>query len=105
MVKPTNGRTTWDDVVKIGEALGLMTPAGSLGKKLLKTFLTRYIPALTEGALAEWAMPVASGVAFTAVVVEAWAARTHNAQTKQAFRVDKQRRDYDRTVANAIVAR
>ena len=89
----------------MGKVIGLSGPAGALGKKLFKNFLVKYAPALAESAAADWAGPVGAGGLYAAVEVGNFAARTHDKQTQQAFRIDAKRRDFDRAVVGAVAAR
>ena len=99
---------TWDEVVThwqtATKAIGLATPAGVLGKKLFKSWLVRFAPGLAESAVAEWAIPVTVTTVFLAVTVESIVVPIHNAQVKQAFAIDRKRRDYDRLVAGGSIA-
>lgn len=93
--------THWQTATK---AIGLATPAGVLGKKLFKSWLVRFAPGLAESAVAEWAIPVTMTTVFLAVTVESIVVPIHNAQVKQAFAIDRKRRDYDRLVAGGSIA-
>lgn len=93
--------THWQTATK---AIGLATPAGVLGKKLFKSWITKFAPGLADSALAEWAIPVTVTAAFLAVAVESVIVPIHDAQVKQAFAVDRKRRDYDRLIAGGSIA-
>ena len=88
----------------MGKALGLSGPGGALGKKLFKSFLVKYVPALAESAAADWAGPASAAALYALIKVGNFAARTHNKQTQQAFQIDAKRRDYDRVVGNTVAA-
>ena len=103
--KAVSWKDVTDTVAKYKTAIGLSTPAGVLGKKLFKSFLVKYAPELAEGAVAEWGAVAVSTVAFGAVALQEVVVPIHNAQVKRAFKIDRQRRDYDMKVGNVVALR